>query len=329
MSRTQKILVYLLGVVIGVMILTWFPRPEREEHPWRERTAPDGYYPLEYTDAAGRTLNLRWQPRLLVSLAPSVTEILFAMEIGDQLIGATDWCNEPPAARKVERIGQMSEPNREVLMRLRPDLVIGSNLTPRRVYDQLDGLGLKSVMLPFDDYDDVLRGIRDIGRLTGLPASAARLHFALERRRQAILEQVGDRTGPRVALLYDLENLPSAGSGSWPDDFLRQLGTVNIAREAPSAWPRLSLEGVAAGDPEVIVLLADLRSQEQRTVAQERVARLRDRPVWRDMTAVREGRVHIVDASLFLIPGPRIIDALEALARAIYPDLAFEESDRD
>ena len=124
----------------------------------------------------------------------------------------------------------------------------------------------------------------------------------------------------RVLLLYELEELYSAGKGSWPGDMIRLCRAVNIAAEAPSPWPKLSLEGVAAADPEVL-LLAVPSDAALRDAVRERIAGLSSHPVWQHVNAVKQNRVVMVDKALLSVPGPRVIDALGAVSEAIYPEV--------
>ena len=125
---------------------------------------------------------------------------------------------------------------------------------------------------------------------------------------------------PRVILLYDLEQLSSAGKDSWPGDFIEMCGGENIAAQAQSAWPRLSPEALVAADPEVVILAVE-GDEASRREAAAAISDLPEHRFWGATSAVRRGRVVTVDKAIFDVPGPRMVDALEAVARAIHPEI--------
>lgn len=320
MSRAQKITVYLIGVVLGIMLLKLMPKPQKEEsaHPWHEQTAPIGTYPMVFTDDYGRTVKLEKQPRHLISLAPSVTDTLFAMGMGDHLMGLTDWCVVPEGGRQTVRIGNLDTPNGELIATLPVDLIIGSNLTPQRVYETIGTETKPAIMLDFESYEAFLASVNKLGRILGVPKYSLKLTNDLEARRQAVMERVSEKEGrtPNVLFLYDMENLYSAGKGSWPGDFIEMLGANNLASQAPSAWPQLSREYVLATPIDVIVYAG---SKPMGRNANE-TATKSDVPAFMQQVINSKGaRLAVLPDGLFTVPGPKMLDALEAMEKAIYP----------
>lgn len=320
MSTAQKITVYLIGVIIGVMLLRLMPKPQVEEnvHPWHEQTAPIGMYPMEFADDYGRTVKLDRQPRHLVSLAPSVTDTLFAMGMGDHLMGVTDWCVVPEGGRERVRIGNLDTPNGELIATLPVDLIIGSNLTPRRVYETIGTERKPAVMLDFESYEAFLASVNKLGQVLGVPKYALKLTNELEARKQAVLERAKKHEGPQlnVLFLYDMENLYSAGKGAWTGDFIEMLGAVNIAAKAPSAWPQLSREYVLAAPIDVIVYAGSKpmgKNPNDEGVANEVPAFIRE------VIRSKGARLELLPDGLFTVPGPKMLDALEMMGEAIYP----------
>lgn len=321
----RRIIYYLSGVVLGCLILAAvLPRIHRGKpaRPQHYRLAPVGYYPLSWTDAYGRDMTLPATPWRIISLAPSITEILYAMGIEDRIVANTRWCRFPPQARELPKIGTLDRPNRELMIHLRPHLVLGTVLTPPNIYYQLGEAGLLSVAFAHKDIDGVLNDVKTIGKLLGVPGAALKVVNGIESRREGILSALRTQDSMprrRVLLLYDLKNLSSAGAGSWPGDMIELCHAINIASGANSPWPRLSLEGAIAADPEVI-LLAVAQDEQPLQKARAEIADLSKDPVWRQVSAVRNGRVVIIDKDLLVIPGPRMVDALEVMALAIHPE---------
>lgn len=331
-------LVYGIGVLIGVMILTVMPRKgPKEPHPWHEQTAPEGYYPLTLRDDLGREITLERQPRWFVSLAPSITEMLFAMEMGDHLLAVTEWDAYPEKAKALRdagsSVGAIDQPDLEIIAGLGPDLVIASSHTPAAVLGRIEQLSpaARAVSLHHDSFADVLADIGQLGRIVGVPGRALSLIRSLEARKAAILDQVDSRRehAPRRAvILLHLEEglLPgwSPGSGTWMGDLIEMAHGENIAARLGSSWGQLSLEAVLAADPEVIFVKDGTTPAAQERL-RARVDGLAQHPVWSQVSAVRNNRVIMVENGPFSIPGPRMVEALATVARGLWPELTIPE----
>ncbi len=335
LSKGQKITTYAIGVLIGCLILMVIPRKgPRELHPWHEQTAPHGYYPLSFTDDFGREIEFERQPRWFVSLAPSITEMLFAMDMGDHILAVTEWDEYPEKAKALRdagsSVGRIDQPDLEIIAGLRPDLVIASNLTPIAVLGRIEeGTHTRAVSLHHDTFEDVIADIGKIGRITGVPARALRLMRSMETKRDQVLEQLEPIRGMearRTLFLLHIEDglLPgwSPGSGTWIGDMIEMIHGENIAARLGSSWGQLSLEAVVDLDPEVIFVKDGATAGSQQRL-RARAEALSAHPVWSQITAVREGRVVLVDNGPFSIPGPRMVDALQTLAQALWPEIEF------
>lgn len=328
-----RIWYYLVGVAIGGLILLVLPRPYRID---KGELAAGGVrgtrgFPTDIEDGYGRRVMVASPAERVVSLAPSVTEILFAMGVGDRLVAATIYCTYPEKAKSLPKVGNMCQPNLELVLELQPDLVLGTILSPLSLYERMEDTGLRTISFKQDNFEGVIRNIGEIGRILGATEEALRVATDIEKRRDVILTRLqGLEKRPRVraVLLYDLEKLYSAGRGSWPGDMLEFCHAENVASVLPSSWPQMSFEGLIVSDPQVVVLAVPSND-----VAQERARRgldgLAEDPVWRHVSAVEEGRLEVVERDFFTVPGPRMIDALEALAAAIHPGLFSATGDHD
>jgi|GEM_PF-1208904 len=338
MARGQKVLIYGIGVLLGMMILTVMPRKEpKEPHPWHEQTAPDGYYPLTFTDDYGRELTLERQPRWFVSLAPSITEMLFAMEMGDHLLAVTEWDAYPAKAKALRdagsSVGAIDQPDLEIIAGLGPDLVIASGHTPAAVLGRIEQLSpARAVSLHHESFADVLADIGQLGRLAGVPGRALALIRSLEARKNVILDLVDSRRehAPcRAVILLHLEEglLPgwSPGAGTWMGDLIEMAHGENIAARLGASWGQLSLEAVLAADPEVIFVKDGATPAAQERL-RARVESLAQHPVWSQVSAVRNNRIVMVENGPFSIPGPRMVEALATVAQGLWPDLAIPDA---
>jgi iron complex transport system substrate-binding protein len=301
----RRLTIYLIGVLLGCVLLLFIPRSERKErrgNPWAEQTAPWGYYPRDFTDDTGRTVHLERQPRIVVSLAPGISDMMVALGMGDHLLGVTKWCDNP-ALEGVTRIGGLDAPDLERIAALQASLVVGTEMTPAAIYDRLAELGIPAIAFRHEDFEDV---VHDMGRLSivlGVPRLGVEAAQALRARREAVLAQV-PTGGPRptVALLYDFDTFGSAGSGTWVGDLLDALHLDNIAAGAASPWPALSREALIARDPDWIIVPRPADAAAAREL-DERLASLPRDAVLGHLKAVR---------------GPRSIRALEEIARGVY-----------
>lgn len=264
-------------------------------------------------DMLGREVTLAAPPARIVSLVPSVTETLFALGAEDRLVGVTDFCDYPPAARRKPSVGGMVNPNLEVIVSLRPDLVVATTEGNREeTFTQLRRLGIPTYLVVAHRVGDVTALIAHLGELTGRRAAAEALSARLERRVEAVQRAVAPYKRPRVLYVLWPEPLIVPGREALVTELIRLAGGESITAADADSYPRYSLEAAVAKAPEVI-LLANHGAQTG-PIDRERWQRLAAQP------AVRAGRLHQVDGNLLHRYGPRIVDGLEQLARAIHPE---------
>ncbi len=268
----------------------------------------------EFTDRVGRKVNVAEHPRRIVSLAPNITEILFAVGAGGQVAGVTDFDDYPPEAASRAKVGGFVNPSLEVIVSLKPDLVIGT-ADGNRPSDiiQLDRLGLAVYVIDTRTIDDIHAAIREIGDLTGRDAEARDLVAALMARRAELASLTEGLPRPRVLFLIGQNPLVGVGPGTFLNHLLEQAGAVNALNSTGVKYPLLSVESLLAADPDMIVL--DL-------MGGEGPAALADLPGWSRLRAAREGKVTILRDDTLLRPGPRIMQGLEVLMTLIHPETA-------
>jgi len=243
-----------------------------------------------------------------------VTEILFALGLGDRLVGVSAYCQYPPEALKIEKIGGYINPSLEKIVSLRPDLVVGIAEGDLRTFvDKLAGLKIPVYIANPRDALEVLTSIRKIGEVTFAQEPARRIVHSMEEKIRRIRDKVQGRPQPRVLHILDFNPLISAGKGTFVDDLIRLGGGRNVAETATGKYPRFSMEEILVQDPEVI-LLASMKSQDP--LVKQR--RWWDR--WKTITAVKQGRIYVLDSDLIHRPSPRMVEGLEQVARAIHPE---------
>ena len=268
---------------------------------------------LSVRDMLGREVTLAAPPARIVSLVPSVTEILFALGAEDRLVGVTDFCDYPPAARRKPRVGGMLTPSLEVIAALRPDLVVATTEGNREeTFAQLRRLGVPVYLVAAHHLADVWDAIARLGALTGREAAAGPLLAGLRARVRAVEQAVAPRPRPRVLYVLWPEPLIVPGRESLVTELIGIAGGRSISASEGTDYPRFALEAAVARAPEVILLANHSAS-----------AGPIDRERWRGLTsvpAIHAGRLHAVDGDLLHRYGPRVVDGLERLARAIHPE---------
>lgn len=332
----RKVIPYATGFLLGCLILFLLPERKisREPHPWHAQTAPEGTYPLEVVDDYGRTVRLEKQPRYFISLAPGITQLLFAMDMGDHLLAVTEWCDTPAEARALRdagaHVGRIDQPDRERIAAYRPDLLIASNLTAPDVLETLTHPPrTQAIALNHTSFDDLLRDIGTLGRATGVPGKALRLQIALREAWQATadkLAKAGIPQRPRLKVLFLLsveENGQpgwSPGGDVWLDGLIESAHGTNLARSVGSSWGEVSLETLLHLNPEVILVRRGETAEAQRRM-EDIIAGLPDHPVWREVAAIQTNRVEWLPYAPLTLPGPLMPEAYAAMATALWPEL--------
>ena len=257
------------------------------------------------------------EPDRIISLSPSITEMIYALGAGDRLVGNTRFCQYPSEAQYVTKVGGLLDPNWEKMLGLKPDLVLLPSLSHQGFLARLEELKLPVVVLHREEgLDGLLKDIKFLGEVLGCSQRALELieeiEASIEEVKRQVFEQRERGVPPvRVLLLY---GSVAAGKGSFAGELLSLAGAENIAVGAK--WPTLSVEYVLQADPEVI-LIAKETGNNFLCVEENALDNYRRDPVWREISAVRRGAVYRLDGKLMGIPGPRVGLALTHLWQAI------------
>lgn len=266
---------------------------------------------IEVLDDADRTLRLARPAQRIVSLVPSVTETIVALGEAGRLIARTDY-DRGRAVEDLPSVGGGLDPSAEALVALQPDLVIAWRSARGGGFrEALATAGIPVYSASIEDTADVFRTFGRLGTLLGVPAVAGRLAQEL---RDSLAAVAADRLpGPRPTVLFTLLGSPprTAGPGTFVAQILEIAGGRLAFPELEQRWPEVSLEAIVERQPDVLIVPVDSGVDPR--------ALLADRPGWRDLRAVRRGRVKAVDADLFSRPGPRLAEAARQLQRALAP----------
>jgi len=265
-------------------------------------------------------------PRRIVSLAPSLTETLFALGLGERVVGVTRYCVYPPEVAELATVGGHLDPNFEAIVSLEPDLVVvipSSSESGKR----LESLGIRVLEVDQHDVQAVLESVEIVAEACGVPERGANLRAEIDRRLATIRNVVEPAARPRAVVVVGhqvgddvVRSVWAAGNDTFYDGVLRIAGGENAVTGGLARYPELSREGLASLDPDVVIdVIAGL---EDRHLDLEEV-----RTRWMRLTelrAVREQRISVLAGDQMVVPGPRLPEMVEAVARALHPDLEWE-----
>lgn len=275
--------------------------------------------PRTFVDALGKKLFLAKPPSRVVSMAPSLTEILYALDLDETVVAVTPFCDYPPEARRKTQLGG-THPSAEQILSLKPDLVlVPQDFIQPDLLHSLDRLKIPVFVLRASQLEDVLGQIQTLARMFNRVKAGDELVGTIRRRVQLVKARTQSLVRPRVLYVLNADPLQTAGPGSFIHQLIEAAGGTNIAGETATPYPRLAMEEVVARDPEIIVF--PVGDSEGIPVEDQRQWRR-----WSNLSAVTHNRFVAVPSVLLDRPGPRLVEGLELLARAIHPEAYVDAS---
>jgi iron complex transport system substrate-binding protein len=270
--------------------------------------------PRTFVDDLGRKIYLAQAPNRLVSLAPSITETLYAIGLADRVVGVTEFCDYPPEARNKPKVGY-SNPNLETIVALQPDLVLAPRDFIRPdVLGKLEQLKIPTFVVEAKTVEDIASQIQLIGRMLDRSEVANPIAMELRRRLTELKRRTEMLARPRVLYVLNSQPLITVGPGSFIHQLIEIAGGANVAAGAASPYPRLSIEAVLKEDPQLIIF--PVGASEGIPQGEQELWRR-----WKTMTAVKTDSFHRIASDLLNRPGPRIVLGLEKLAEIIHPEV--------
>ena len=265
----------------------------------------------EITDDLNRRVRLPEQVTRAVSLAPNLTEITFAVGAGERLVGVTSYCDYPAEAQKIQKIGDTLTPNIENIIALKPQIVLVSTASQMENFARtLDAQGIAYFVTNPNSLDDIYKTIYQIGEIFGENEQANQTVDEMKRRVADVEARTASVTGVKVFVQIDKNSLYTVGRDSFMTDLIRRAGGESLTKDMATAYPKISKETALALNPERIILSESENNREPNEV-------------FVNSPAVKNGKVFSVNADLLSRPGPRIVDGLEKIARALHPE-SFE-----
>ena len=267
------------------------------------------------TDEGGRRVRPPDSPKRIVSLAPNITEILFALGLGKEIAGVTNFCDYPEGALSKTRIGGFVNPDIEKIVSLKPDLIIGTRDGNRAgAIESLNELGFSVYLVDPKGFDGVVSTIRNIGEIAGRRDQSREIAKNMMKKKEDAARLTRSLSHPRV--FFQVGNAPiiTVGKGTLADDLIRLAGGRSISENESASYPLYSVETIIAKAPEIIIMTS-MEGERGYTNLVKKWQR------WKSIPAVRRGAIHVLDSNLVDRPSPRIVDGLEALLRIIHPEV--------
>ncbi len=318
LSKSKVLAIFLVSLLMVSMAVGCRSLSKVETKPSEVKTEEKvgrTAFPLKLMDDARREVEVKEKPERIVSLAPSNTEISFALGLGDKIVGVTDFCDYPEEAKSKEKIGGFSDPNVEKIVELKPDLVLATGMH-QKILGDLEKVNLKVFVLDPKSIGDVLGNIEVIGKLTGEEEAAESLVTKMRKKIDDVKKKVAGLSDEKKPLVYyEVWNDPimTAGPGTFVYDIITIAGGKNIAADAAERYPKYSLEELVNRDPEVIIATEGSMGSP---------GKIKERKGWEGISAVKSGRVYVIgDENLVFRAGPRIVDGLVEVAKFIHPEL--------
>lgn len=321
--------IFVIGIILVVgLVILFIPRRVTELNKIsgdnKEVKSNFSGFPLTIVDALGRDIWVKARPQKVISLAPSLTQTIFALGAFDRLVGRTRFCLWPPEAQKVKSIGGLAVPEIESMVVLAPDLVLATTLTSIEVVQQIEALGMPIATFKQEGIKGTFSDMQVIGRLIGVASKANVEIQALEKIRRDLLEKVSviDKR-PRTLLLYGMKGLYSAKVGTFPSDMIELAGGDNVVKTTVSDWPQLSMESIIEWNPEVILVTLHINGKEAKLI-DNKIANWEEDIRWKTISAVMNHRVYFLDDTLMSIPGPMMVKTAETMAKVLHPELFLQ-----
>jgi iron complex transport system substrate-binding protein len=262
------------------------------------------------TDETGRTVTVPDHPHRVICLVPSVTDTVFALGSGDDVVAVSDYTTYPPAALKKPSIGSLVKPSIETILSFHPDLVVGTNIPgSTETASQLKSVGVAVYLLDPQGLSGVLRSVKSVGEALNRIPQAAALDASLSRRIAAVKARTAGKPAPRVLVPVWYDPIITVGKHAFISEIIEAAGARSVTDDLTPDWPQISLEAVIARAPEALVLIRGGKIA---------IETLQKRPGWSSLPAIQQGKVYYVNNGI-QDPSPVAIDALEELAREFHP----------
>lgn len=302
-------LLALVAAVAAVFAIAGCSQQASESKEAQKVRAEQGEFPMTVKDDAGRSIEIEQAPERLVSLAPANTEILFAIGVGDKVVGVSTYCDYPEEAKKKERVGDFANPNIEKIIAAKPDIVFAAAGVQGPVVKRLEDAGIKVFVVNPKSIEGILDVVENVGKVTGSGEKASEVVVDLRKRVDAVKAK-GAKLKSKPKVFYEVYSQPlmTAGGPTVVNDMIETAGGANVAGGLDKDFPQYSLETLIQDDPDIYIAS---------TGSMATPGDIGKRPGWEKISAIKNGKVFVFDENIMNRYGPRLIDGLEKVAEAI------------
>lgn len=298
--------------VLLVMMVSLFASCAGSKNPAEKVEPKKEAFPVTITDSYGRQVTLDKKPERIISIAPNITETIAALNAADRLVGRTEYCDYPESIKSVESIGTLQEPNIEKIVELKPDIVIASTHFKKEVVEKLEQMNVKvAVLYGAETFDGVYETIGNVAKLIGEEEAGAKIVSDMKKKVSDVTEKVKNADKPKTYYVVGFGQTGdyTAGKGTFIGELIGMAGGTNAAGDV-EGW-KYSLEKIVENDPDIMICskFFDAKKGIEATNG------------YKDLRAVKEGKLFEIDNNLLDRQGPRLADGLEELAKIIHPEL--------
>lgn len=262
-------------------------------------------------DEIGRSVEVVTKPQRIISLAPNITEMLFALGLGKSIVGVTTYCNYPPEAQAIAKVSDTLHPNLEQIIALKPDLVIVSTASQLEQFiTKLTEAKIPIFVIKSQSLAGIIHSLESLGQVTGAETTSQAVVAQMRQRLVAISQVIKDQPRPKVFLIVGTEPLITAGKGAFITDLIDLAGADSISANVAAEWPAYSAETVVSQAPDIILMPGGHSNDAPMPVPE----------VLQTTPAARNKRVYQIEGDLILRPGPRILDGLAQMVKLFHPE---------
>lgn len=313
-------LLFVMLLSVGVMIgCSNSTKEESASNSKEANPATTQAFPVTITDGSGQKVTIKEEPKRIVSVIPSNTEIAFALGLGDKMVGVSDYDTYPKETKNIEKIGDLNI-NTEKVVAVKPDLVLAhaSGMGSKGAIEQLKKMGL-TVLVVNDatNFNQVYSSIKMVGKATGSNEAAATIVADMQSKVKDLKEKAKAVTAKeRKKVFIEVSPLPeiySSGKNTFMDEMLQIINADNVAGDL-NGWVKMNEESIIAANPDVIITTHGYRTKDANSQVLKRSG-------WENVTAIKNKQVFSVNSDLVDHPGPRLVEGVEELGKAIYPDI--------
>ena len=270
---------------------------------------------IEVVDIKGRQVVLDKLPEKIVSLSPSNTEIIFALDAGDKLVGVTSFCDYPEEAKSIEKIGDFENPNVEMIKKVQPDVIFAGVYTKDEIATILEGLDIPVIFTEAPDFETIYDSINLIGSLVKEEDKAEKIVHDMHKTIDDIKSKVKDLEKPNIFYVSWTDPLITTGKGTFIHNVMQIAGANNVA-ENVEGWTQYSVEELIKQNPDMII--SSFHATDEGLGKED----LMNDPMFKNLDCVKKGNIYVMkDDNIIARPGPRIIDAIFEMANAIHGDI--------